>query len=79
MKQPPRLIIGQKYLVPNEHGVEAGGTLERATVAEQEGLIYGVYLLDNGQRIIATNAITDAELNAYRADPNSFFAPPTQG
>jgi hypothetical protein len=79
MKNPPPVIIGQKYLVPNERGVEVGGTLESATVADEERLIYGVCLLDTGQRIIATSPITDAELDAYRADPKSFFAPPTRG
>ena len=70
---PPRLIIGNKYLVPGEDGKQIEGVLENANVLEKERRIYGVYRTSDGKRIICTNPITDEELIAYRRQPDTFF------
>jgi hypothetical protein len=70
---PPRLIIGNKYLVPGEDGKDIEGILENATLLEQERKIWGVYKTVDGKRIICTNPITDEELIAYRRQPDTFF------
>jgi len=72
-RNPDRLIIGRRYLVPGGSGLDVPGTLESAAVMERERLAYGVYALDNGQRIKATVPLTDAELSAYRRHPETFF------
>ena len=69
----PRLVIGGRYLVPDSSGTEVEGVLEDATVAETEGLAYGVYRLPDGQRIIAACPLEDAEMREYRRDPDNFF------
>jgi hypothetical protein len=69
----PRLRIGQRYLVPDGSGAEVPGRLESATVLEVEKLVYGIYELDDGRRIIATNPLTPDELADYRRYPDTFF------
>lgn len=44
-----------------------------ACVVETEKKIYGVYNMENGGGIIATSPMTDEELIAYRAHPETFF------
>jgi hypothetical protein len=69
----PALKIGGGYLVPDKNGIEQPAVLESASVLENEKRAYGVYRLDNGHRIIATNPLTDWELDAYRKYPETFF------
>ena len=70
---PPRLKIGNRYLVPGQDGNNIEGILENATVSEQERRIYGIYKTTDGKRIICTNPITEEELIAYRRQPDTFF------
>jgi hypothetical protein len=72
-RNPDRLIIGHRYLVPGGGALEVPGTLESAAVMEREQLAYGVYALDDGQRITATVPLADAEIAAYRRHPDTFF------
>jgi hypothetical protein len=69
----PRLKIGNNYLVPDGSGNEVVGQLEDAVVLEKEKKVWGVYKLQNDERIIATVPITDEELAVYRKYPNTFF------
>ncbi|MDR4501161.1 MAG: hypothetical protein MRJ96_06895 [Nitrospirales bacterium] len=69
----PRLKIGEKYLVPREDGVEVVGILQDAFVSEEDRIIFGVYALEDGRKIIASRPITDNELSAYRKYPETFF------
>lgn len=69
----PRLKVSQQYLVPDETGVEVAGRLISATVLEGEKLAYGIYELNDGRRIIATNPLTSEELEDYRRYPDTFF------
>jgi hypothetical protein len=69
----PRLILGNRYAVPDEAGVEVAGVLEDAIVMEQERKVWGVYALEDGRRVIATCPISEKELEAYRRHPNTFF------
>lgn len=76
-KAPVRLVIGNKYLVPDENGKEEPAILLNASVAESEKKIYGVYkTLLSQKQVIYTNPITDEELIAYKKHPEVFFGIP---
>lgn len=68
-----RLLIGEKYIILDKAGNEVIGELAEAIVIEDKQLAWGVYKLENGQNIIATCPLTDAELAAYRKHPETFF------
>lgn len=67
------LRIGQRYPVPDGSGAEVPGLLTSATVLEMERLAYGIYELEDGRRVIATNPLTAEELADYRRYPDTFF------
>lgn len=69
----PRLLIGHKYLVPNEEGELEAGVLESAAVLENEKQAYGAYQLESGRRVICATPLSDVELAAYRRSPDTFF------
>ena len=69
----PSLKVGGHYLVPDENEVEHRAELESACVLELEKMVYGIYRLEDGRRIVATSPLTDAELEAYRKYPKTFF------
>jgi hypothetical protein len=69
----PRLIIGQRYTVPDQDGNHLEGVLFDAVVNEPEKRAYGIYKLDTGVQIVATVPLTDEELHDYSRNPNTFF------
>jgi hypothetical protein len=69
----PRLVIGQRYLVPDSNRGDMLGELVDAIVTEEKGEAMGIYHLDNGQSIIATCPLTPEELKDYRQFPDTFF------
>jgi SEC-C motif len=69
----PRLLIGQRYLVPDSGGEQVPGVLEDAIVMIGERQAYGIYKLDNGKRIIVTCPLTTEELEDYNRHPDTFF------
>jgi hypothetical protein len=44
-----------------------------ATVLADRKLVYGEYMLESGENIIATTPLTDDELLDYRRHPDTFF------
>jgi hypothetical protein len=69
--QVPRLIVGERYVVPDAQGKEQHGTLIQAVVMGCTAT--GIYALDNGQSVIASTPLTEAELAAYKRHPDTFF------
>jgi hypothetical protein len=69
----PRLIVGQSYLIPGPDEKEVVGVLESAMVTPQDAKALGVYQLADGQRVIASCPLTQAEVAAYRRHPDTFF------
>ena len=69
----PRLIIGQKYIIPTAGGKEVVGELTDACVLEIEKLVYGTYKLMDGNSITVTSPLTNEELSAYTRHPDTFF------
>jgi hypothetical protein len=74
--QKNRLLIGNKYLVPDGQGNDVEGILMTATVSEKEKKIFGVYRLGNGKQVICTNPMSDEEVQAYQKYPDTFFGVP---
>lgn len=71
-----RLLIGNRYRVPDETGKEFIGTLEDAVVNENSKEVTGIYHLEDGRRIIAKCPISDEELLSYKQFPKTFFGVP---
>jgi hypothetical protein len=72
-KQPSRLVIGEKYLIPDAGGREVTGELEEAIVEEKNASVMGIYRLEDGTRAIYSCPLSEDELRAYRKHPDTFF------
>ena len=68
-----RLRLGDSYLVPNAFGLDVPGVLVEASVLPSERKVYGIYRLANGEQIICTVPLTEAEMKIYNRSPDSFF------
>jgi len=81
-KSQGRLIIGNKYGLPDGKGGEIVGELQHAVVMEKEKSAFGVYKLSDGKQEMFSCPLTDEELAAYRKYPDTFFGvdkPHTRG
>jgi hypothetical protein len=68
-----RILIGERYLVPDADGREVPGELLSAVVTESEMSVAAVIRLNDGTHIIVKMPITQDELNAYQESPETFF------
>src|SRR5690606_30417176 len=68
-----RLVVGQRYLIPDAQGNEVVGILNEAIVDEAKKRVIKIYVLENGNNVMATCPISDEELSAYRKHPDTFF------
>ncbi len=73
-----RLLIGNKYIVPNADGKEVIGTLTNAIVLENECIVSAIYQLEDGKQIRCNCPISNEELEAYRQHPDTFFCVPLE-
>lgn len=71
-KSDKRLLIGQRYVINTANG-EVAGKLTHAHVLDGEKQAFVVLHLDDGQNVIGYLPLSDAELEAYRASPQTFF------
>ena len=69
----PRLLIGNRYKVPDADGVEVEGVLASAAVMDGEKLAMCGINTDDGRGLIVRIPLTEAELNAWRRHPDTFF------
>lgn len=69
----PRLLVGNRYEVPNQSGRLVNGVLEQAVASPADRQVVGIYLTDEGDRIIVQTPMTDAEIKAYQEHPDTFF------
>jgi hypothetical protein len=69
----PRLMIGQRYLVKDDNGVEQPGLLTTATVMESEGVAYCGLSFEGGKSAIFKWPLSEGELAAWRRHPDTFF------
>lgn len=68
-----RLLVGNRYSVPAEDGSEVVGVLTDAVVMDAERVAYGVMELESGQTTIHHFPLSDAEMDAWRQHPDTFF------
>jgi len=69
----PRLLIGKRYLVKDKDGIEQPGLLTTATVSETDRKAYCGLTLDSGTSAIFSWPLSDAEMDAWRRHPDTFF------
>ncbi len=69
----PPILIGERYLVPDEDGREIPGELVSAVVMEKEKHVAAVVRLDEGRHIIVRMPINDTEIAIYNYSPDTFF------
>jgi hypothetical protein len=68
-----RLLIGDRYLVPDQDGVPKPAEVTAATVNEQEKVAYcGVTFIDGRSGILKV-PLSDSEMAAWRRHPDTFF------
>ena len=76
---PVRIMVGSRYLFPDQNGEQRVGLVTTATVSESEGVAYcGVTLDGTDEGSIYTRPLSQAELNTYRRHPDTFFGVPSQ-
>jgi len=68
-----RLLIGDKYIVPDKNGNESIGELINATVLEHEQQVFGIYKLENGKHILCKCPLSNEEFEVYKQFPDTFF------
>lgn len=69
----PRLQFGQRYLIPDDTGSDQAGRFYSASVNTTTGLVHGVYELEDGRHVIATNTLSSDELAEYLRYPETYF------
>lgn len=68
-----RLIIGERYLVPDADGNEVDGILSSAVVMESQKIAACAINTRNGQGFLVNVPLTEAELAAWKRHPDTFF------
>lgn len=71
-----RLLVGNRYIIPDENGIEVIGILESAVVMENSKEAWGTYLTEKGHRVNVRCPISEEELFAYKQNPETFFGVP---
>lgn len=74
----PRLLIGEKYVIPDSEGKDTEAVLVDAVVLEYEKKAYCTYKTFTNQHLICTNDLTDMEISAYKSNPDTFFGVPQE-
>lgn len=72
-EQPPRLIVGERYEVPDADGAPTAATLVDAVAIPSERRMYGIYRKSTGEQMICHSPMTEAEASAYAEQPDTFF------
>lgn len=73
-----RLIVGRRYQIPDDKGSKRAGILTSAMVAEEEAKVYGALYFEDGAAEILAWDMPEAELNAWRRHPDTFFGEPAR-
>ncbi len=68
-----RLIIGNKYMVPDANGIEVEGVLASAVVIENERVAVCAVNTEDGRGFLIKAPLSDAELAAWNRHPDTFF------
>jgi hypothetical protein len=68
-----RILIGERYMVPDHDGVERPALVTAATVMEAERVVYCGVTFDDGRSAICTMPLSTEELAAWKQHPDTFF------
>jgi hypothetical protein len=68
-----RLLVGRHYLIKDKDGNDRVAVLTSATVMEQERKAFCALTLESGESHIGTWPLSDEEMVAYKAYPDTFF------
>jgi hypothetical protein len=68
-----RLLVGDRYLVPDASGAEVEGTLTSAVVLEEERVAACAVQTEDGRSLLVRIPLTESELSAWRRHPGTFF------
>ena len=72
--EPPNsLRVGEQFEVAGPNGEAVEGVLESGVVMPEQKAAWCVFRGKNGDRFMNTVPLTDAELEAYRQHPSTFF------
>jgi hypothetical protein len=71
--EPPRLLLGNAYTIPDGKGGETVGVLRHAEILKTEKLCYGFYETATEKSVLVTCPVTDEEIAAYERYPETFF------
>jgi hypothetical protein len=69
----PRLIIGNKYFIPVEDGMEIPGLLRFAHVIEEKKSAFCTFERPDGKISLVSFELSEQELAAYKNHPETFF------
>lgn len=69
----PRIVIGQRYMIPDADGVERPAEVTTATVAEVQRIAYCGVTFEDGRSAICTMPLSEEELAAWRRHSDTFF------
>lgn len=68
-----RLIIGKRYRIPAESGLDRVGLITSATVIENEKNAVCAIAFENGTSELYKIPLSDIEMDAWRMHPDTFF------
>jgi hypothetical protein len=68
-----RILIGNRYLFPDESGVERPGKVTSAVVVENESKALLGVEFDDGRSAIYSGPLSEDEIESWRRHPDTFF------
>ena len=69
----PRLLVGNRYLIPDADGAEVVGTLTSAVVNEAKRTAMCAATIEGGKAILFTAPLSEVEMAAWKKHPDTFF------
>jgi hypothetical protein len=68
-----RVLIGERYILPDHDGVDRPALVTAATVQEAESVAYCGVTFDDGRSAICTMPLSTGELAAWKQHRDTFF------
>ncbi|MEI6002265.1 SEC-C domain-containing protein [Paraburkholderia bengalensis] len=69
----PRLLIGNRYMIPGDDGGEVEGVLASAVVLENEAVAMCAVNTADGKAVLVRVPLSDVEIAAWKRHPDTFF------
>jgi hypothetical protein len=66
-------VVGQRYMVKDQEGIERPATLTSATVVDSKKLVWCTMTFDDGVSFISTMPLSDQEFEVWGKYPDTFF------